>query len=321
MKKTIMFLILIVVIALVYGWYSVTQPVFSKIEKADTGISFNAETLNFNVNTLVRKFFPRSEKYAVNLEKCAQFIKSEFVKFTSLTRFHTFTINGEQYHNVIASFGPQEGARIIVGAHYDTAGEQPGADDNASGVAALIALAEHLSKTELKHRIDLVAYTLEEPPYFRTSNMGSAWHVDWLKQNEVDVKLMVALEMLGFYSDEPGSQTYPLPLLKLFYPDTANYIAVVGVMGDGGVTKRAKVLMKSSNNVPVYSINAPRFIPGIDFSDHINFWNEGYPAIMITDTAFYRNQHYHTGGDVPEILDYEKMAEVLKGVYYMILNY
>lgn len=132
---------------------------------------------------------------------------------------------------------------------------------------------------------------------------------------------MVALEMLGYFSDEADSQEYPVPMLKLFYPTTGNYIAIVGETSDGGITKKAKVLMQSASDVPVYSINAPRFIPGIDFSDHLNYWNEAYPAIMITDTAFFRNKHYHTGGDVPQNLNYQKMADVLKGVFHLITTY
>jgi len=166
-----------------------------------------------------------------------------------------------------------------------------------------------------------VAYALEEPPYFKTDQMGSAWHTFKMREEKVDIKLMISLEMLGFFSDQPESQQYPVPLLKLFYPAKGNFIAIIGLFNQGGITKKAKTLMQSATSMDVYSINAPRIIPGIDFSDHLNYWNEGYPAIMITDTAFFRNHAYHTVDDVPEKLDYEKMSDVLSGIFNLITQY
>lgn len=308
-------------VLLVFVWYLLTQPVFLHTEKKTNPVRFDADRLRHFVEVIVSDYFPRDAARVHNLNSCARYIRKEFSAHSPRTDYQVITIDQKEYKNVIASFGPEDGPRIIVGAHYDTAGEQPGADDNASGVAALLALAEKLSNLPLKHRVDLVAYTLEEPPYYRTANMGSARHVSLLKESNVDVKLMIALEMLGYYSEEPGSQDYPVGLLKLFYPTTGNYIAIVGQLGDGKTVRSAKELMRAASDVPVYSINAPRLIPGIDFSDHMNFWDEGYPAIMITDTAFYRNRAYHTVADLPQRLDYQKMASVLQGVFNIITGY
>ena len=195
----------------------------------------------------------------------------------------------------------------------------PGADDNASGVAGLIELAYLLGKTSLPVRVELVAFTLEEPPFFRTPFMGSAIHAASLKKQGVKVRIMFALEMIGFFSDASHSQGFPLSILRLFYPSQGNFIAVVGKLGQGSVVRRVKQAMRGPSLLPVYSINAPRFVPGIDFSDHLNYWEAGYEAVMITDTAFYRNQGYHTLQDTPDTLDYERMAMVVQGVYAAIL--
>jgi hypothetical protein len=233
-----------------------------------------------------------------------------------------FTAGGREYKNIICSYGPGDAERLIVGAHYDVCGAQAGADDNASGVAGLLELARQLKKNspQLDHRIDMVFYTLEEPPHFRTPTMGSAIHAKYLYDNNIKVKGMICLEMIGYYSEEKGSQHYPLGLLKLFYPSRANYIAVVGKMGQGRFLRKVKRKMISSCGINVRSINAPTFVPGIDFSDHLNYWHYGYDAVMITDTSFYRNDNYHQPGDIPSTLDYDKMAEVVKGVYNAIVG-
>jgi Zn-dependent M28 family amino/carboxypeptidase len=160
----------------------------------------------------------------------------------------------------------------------------------------------------------LVAFSLEEPPFFNTPDMGSAVFAKSLADQKVGVKIMIAFEMIGYFSDEPGSQAYPLPLLRLFYPGKGNYIAVVDKLASNQARK-IKIIMRSHARIPVHSINAPRFLPGIDLSDHKNFWEYGYPAVMITDTAFYRNRAYHTANDTPDRLNYEKMAQVIHGIY------
>jgi hypothetical protein len=155
---------------------------------------------------------------------------------------------------------------------------------------------------------------LEEPPFFRSNNMGSAVYAKSLSESGAEVKLMIALEMIGYFSDEQGSQDYPSPLLGLYYPSAGNFIAIVDQMWSVQA-QRMKKSMARATELPVCSINAPGFIPGIDFSDHINFWHNGYPAVMVTDTAFYRNHAYHTNDDRAERLNYKKMAQVAYGVF------
>lgn len=230
----------------------------------------------------------------------------------------------QTYHNIIVRYGDVKAAQLIViGAHYDAAGENnPGADDNASGIAGLLEIARLLqeNKPPVKTGVELVFYTLEEPPFFGGHSMGSAFHADQLKENNIDVKLMISLEMIGYFSDHFLSQEFPLPLLYGFYPWTGNFIGVVGHPADRDVTKEFKQSMEDGAQVPVYSVNAPPIITGIDFSDHRSYWAHDWPALMVTDTAFYRNDQYHQSGDTPERLNYTKMADVVSGVYKALVD-
>jgi Zn-dependent M28 family amino/carboxypeptidase len=219
---------------------------------------------------------------------------------------------------VIALFGPQSPERVVIGAHYDGCGDTYGADDNASGVAGLLELAQLLGRETVPFQVELVAYTLEEPPFFATTGMGSHVHAKSLKEQGINLRLMISLEMIGYFSDEPGSQEFPVSPLKLLYPTKGNFISVVGHAANIFTTRKVKSAMQSASDLPVYSTNVPRMIPGVDFSDHRNYWIFGYDAIMITDTAFYRNRNYHTTGDTAEKLDYGKMAKVVDGVYKFV---
>jgi hypothetical protein len=159
---------------------------------------------------------------------------------------------------------------------------------------------------------------LEEPPAFGTKMMGSFIHAERLKEKNIKVKLAIVFDMIGFYSSEPNSQNYPAPLMDWYYPTKANFISVVSNFSNIGSVREVKSILKMSSNLPVYSINAPAFIPGIDFSDHRNYWKFNYPAVMISDTAFYRSNNYHSPKDTPDTLDYKKMAKVVEGVYNYI---
>ncbi|OFY86650.1 MAG: peptidase M28 [Bacteroidetes bacterium RIFCSPLOWO2_12_FULL_35_15] len=271
---------------------------------------------------LIKSPVARNDANVERLNQCANYIFEEFKKQTDQVEEQSYLVGTLEYKNIICSFGPRDAERIIVGAHYDVCDNQPGADDNASGVAGLLEIARLLKSQGgiLKYRIDLVAYSLEEPPNFRTENMGSAVHAKMLHDNKVKVKKMICLEMIGYFSEKPKSQEYPIGLMKLFYPAKGNYISVVGKTGQGKTVRNTKKEMKKNSSIKVCSINAPAFIPGIDFSDHLNYWKYGYTAVMITDTSFYRNANYHEKTDTLETLDIDKMAEVIKGVFYAIVN-
>jgi Zn-dependent M28 family amino/carboxypeptidase len=203
---------------------------------------------------------------------------------------------------------------------------QPGADDNASGVAGLIELARMLQQRmrqglQLNQSIELVFYANEEPPYFRTPYMGSAIHAKSLKDAGRNASLMLSLECIGYFSDKPGSQDFPIRMLDRVYPDVGNFIALVGYYQDSAVSRQVKTAMQSAISLPVYSINAPGFIVGIDFSDHLNYYNEGFVGMMVTNTAFYRNKAYHTPQDTADRLDYARMAQVVDGVQAVVMQH
>ena len=145
--------------------------------------------------------------------------------------------------------------------------------------------------------------------------MGSARHAKLLHDQKVNVKCMIALEMIGYFSSEPGSQLYPIPVLRIFYPSKGNSIAIVGRLDQRKIVRKIKRLMKGATDVPVYSVNAPLMVTGIDYSDHRSYWKYGYDAVMITDTAVYRNFQYHTPNDTADRLNYELMAKTVVQIF------
>lgn len=316
--KLILIVLLVFTVMVVASWFWITQPLISNPTSL-AAVSADPARLEVHVRMLSTQIHPRDESHPENLDRAAAYIRAEFQKAGGIVSEQPYEVNGKTYRNVIGWVGPETTQRIIVGAHYDTAGPFPGADDNASGVAGLIELAELLSRQQLPLRVELVAFTLEEPPYFRTAHMGSAIHAASLRKQGVDVRAMVSLEMIGYFSDEPESQKFPASLLGAFYPSRGNFIAVVGTLGEGLIVRRVKAAMRGASPLPVYSINAPSSVPGVDFSDQLNYWNAGYDAVMITDTAFFRNQNYHTAYDTPDRLDYKRMAMVVEGVYAAVL--
>lgn len=253
----------------------------------------------------------------VTLNKAARYIYDAFRQQTDSTGVQTYTVQGRQYRNIIASFGPATAPRIVVGAHYDVCGPHPGADDNASGVAGLLELARLLHQQDIrnwKYRIDLVAFTLEEPPIFRTSGMGSAVHARYLKEQNISVKGMISLEMIGYYRDGKHTQHFPAGFLKLFYGSRGNFITVVQKLHGGRFVRQFRRGFRKGAGVRVKVFKGPASIEGIDYSDHLNYWAEGWDALMITDTSFFRNANYHQAGDTPDTLDYARMSAVVNKV-------
>lgn len=255
------------------------------------------------------------------LNKTAAYIKDVFALYADTVYEQHFFVNGKSYKNIVCSFGTQHTKRVVVGAHYDVCDEQEGADDNASGVVGLLELSRLLKNKPLKSRIDLVAYTLEEPPYFRTEYMGSYIHAKWLYDNKVDVLGMVSLEMIGYFKDERKTQSYPIGALALIYGNKGNYITLVKKFAAGSFTRKFCKKFKSTKFIKTKKFSGPRALPGIDFSDHLNYWKFGYSALMITDTAFYRNKNYHKTTDTMETLDINRMTKVIDGVFDTLIGF
>lgn len=287
--------------------------------------------LRADVRHLSAALYPRSYDQVESLDRSAQFILAELRRSGGRVSEQPVDAEGVRYRNLVARYGPEQGALLVIGAHYDSDGDAqraarnggeatpathtPGADDNASGTAALLELARLLGRHPPARPVELVAYTLEEPPYFRTEHMGSAWHARALKAAGQPVELMLSLEMVGYFSDEPGSQHYPVSGMEALYSDRGDFILVAGHLGDFALTRQVKARMAGAGDLPVHSINAPALLQGIDFSDHLNYWREGYPALMVTDTAFLRNPHYHRAEDTWETLDYQRLGKVVQAVF------
>ena len=266
---------------------------------------------------------PRNYKNPDSLNIIAGYIHDELARLDCKVKFQPYQVQRIEYKNVIASFGDGPGKRIIVGAHYDVYGDYPGADDNASAVAGLLETARLLNRNnaKLKSPVDFVAYTLEEPPFFDTEFMGRAVHARFLHDNNIPIKLMICFEMIGYYSDQPNSQGFPLPGLSLMYPDKGNFIAVVGKFSQRKIVKRVKQLMKKYSEIDVYPVAIPFLDALAGLSDQKSYWKYNYPAVMINDTSFFRNPNYHSETDTIDTLNFEKMGEVVKGVYGTIMNY
>lgn len=227
----------------------------------------------------------------------------------------TYSVAGHEVKNLDVSLVGSDAADgvVIVGAHYDSVARTVGADDNATGVAATLALARLLRGSKFRRTVRFVFFVNEEPPYFQTDAMGSLAYARQLKHDRVPVHAMISLEMLGFYSDAPGSQKYP-PVLGLLYPSRGDFIGFVGNPESRDLLRRCIRRFRESTNFPSEGVAAPANWPGIGWSDHWSFWQEQYPAIMVTDTAIFRNPYYHTPRDTADRLDFAKMARVVGGV-------
>lgn len=263
----------------------------------------------------------RNHKNIDQLNAVADYIHQNFAAYGDSTIFQEYEVDGKIYKNVITSFGAENTKRIIIGAHYDVCGDQQGADDNATGVTALLELARMLKGQKLKYRVDLVAYTLEEPPYFRTENMGSYIHAKYLKDNKIDVYGMASVEMIGYFRDEKGSQSFPVGILSWVYGDQGDFIMLVKKLsGAGSFVRNFIGNFKDSGQLKTETFSALKFVAGIDYSDHLNYWNFNIPALMITDTSFFRNKNYHEPTDTLETLDTKRMTKVIDAIFFSIIH-
>jgi len=272
--------------------------------------------LRLAVTKLSREIGFRTYQDLDRLDKTVKYISAEFAAFGYQVAHQSFKFAGNTYQNVIAELKGSTAPEnvLVVGAHYDTVRTTPGADDNASGVAGLLRLAKLLAGRPLGKTVRFVAFALEEPPAYRTKNMGSYHYAAGLKKGGEQVEGMICLEMIGYFIDRPGSQHYPIPFMKLRFPKLGNYIAMVGNRRSKRFTLQMAGGFQAATDLPLVTLNAPAFVVGIDFSDHWSFGKFGYPAFMVTDTAFYRNPNYHSPSDLPDTLDYNRMAMVVEGL-------
>ena len=253
------------------------------------------------------------------LEQAAQYISTRLTAAGYTPRRQTFELAKLPLSNVEAVLqGTTHGAEIVVvGAHYDTVVGCPGANDNATGVAAVLELAQRFSGRRQPRTIRFVAFVNEEPPFFQTEHMGSAVYANALRSGDERVAGMLSLETMGYYSEERGSQRYPAPMATI-YPDVGNFIGFVADVASARLLWRARRAFKRRTSFPLQSATVPAAIPGVGWSDHWAFWQAGYPAMMVTDTAPYRYPWYHTADDTPEKVDCDRLAHVVDGLEAVI---
>ena len=255
-----------------------------------------------------------------SLQKAANYIEAEFSKAGLDIEIQEWKASGNTYSNIIGSYNSTATKGLIVGAHYDVCGDQPGADDNASAVAGLLETARLASAINpaIDYKIDFVSYCLEEPPFFDTNKMGSYIHAKSLSESKAKVICMICFEMIGYFSDEPGSQSYPSSELAKLYPDTANFIVVVGIQKFHGFNQKVHTLMSKDSKINVEFISFPDANELAGLSDQSSYWEFGYPALMINDTSFIRNPNYHEVTDTIETLGFDKMTAVVNSAYNAI---
>lgn len=295
------------------------------------GISFSGElppltteqaqirdALGKHVYSLAGEIGERSGSQMSKLNETADYIEAQFSSYGYIPVNRTFA--EEQYRNIeIDLYGLQKRDEIIVvGAHYDTTWMTPGADDNASGVAALLEISRILDNRRYARTIRLVAFANEEVPYYRRAEMGSMVSAKRSYNRSEQIVAMFSLEMLGYYSEQPGSQRYP-QILRPFYPDRGNFIAFIANPYSINLQYQAISYFRDQQIFPSEGLIAPPWLVRvIRRSDHASYWYYDYPAVMITDTSFYRNPHYHRGGDSWQTLDYDRMARVVDGLVSML---
>jgi Zn-dependent M28 family amino/carboxypeptidase len=272
-----------------------------------------------HVRTLGGDIGERNVYHPAKLEQAAQYVEHQFRNLGFIPNVQEYQAGGQPVRNIDAT---QPGTTradeiIVVGAHYDSVRGAPGANDNASGVAAVLEIARMLRGAKLARTVRYVAFVNEEPPFFQTDQMGSMVYARRCRERGEKVVAMLTPETIGCYSDEKKSQHYP-SVLSLFYPSVGNFIAFVGESESGHLVARCVERFRAHAKFPSEGGAAPKSIEGVGWSDHWSFSRQGYPALMITDTAPFRYAHYHTAQDTPDKCDYDRMARVVEGVARVI---
>ena len=277
------------------------------------------DNLKHHVMELSGRIGERNVWRTGSMAAAASYIRAEFEAAGYELNIQSFPSRGETLDNLEAVLPGHDAADeiIVVGAHYDSVAGSPGADDNASGVAALLELARLLAGTTLSRSVYFVAFANEEAPFFYGDEMGSNLYAARAQAQGKRIAAMLSLETMGYFTDQPGSQRYPFPF-SLFYPDTGNFIGFVGNLASRALVRQAIGAFRASTPFPSDGVAAPSGIEGIHWSDHWSFWEAGYPAIMVTDTAPFRYPHYHEATDTSEQLDYSGFARVTGGLVEVI---
>jgi Zn-dependent M28 family amino/carboxypeptidase len=272
----------------------------------------------------------RSVRLPANLKKTAAYIKKFYQDIGVAVHARTYAYSDLPMDNIVAeiSSGARPEHRFLVGAHYDSVAGTVGADDNASAIAVQLEVARHLTALIVEEKLDLavkfVSFALEEPPVYGTRHMGSRVYAKMARGQKEKIDGMICLEMVGYACHEPGCQHYPFPLMFMNYPRKGNFIGIVNNFKSREFAGKMAGQFKKNKRLPVVRLTVPFngwVLPAVRLSDHASFWDQGFKAVMVTDSAFFRNPHYHTAGDTMDRLDFEFMAELVESLLFFFLSH
>ncbi|HMF45854.1 MAG TPA: M28 family peptidase [Candidatus Udaeobacter sp.] len=321
--------IVVVAVLVLLWWFGMRMPGInvSKAGPLSPDEVVLREELRANVQKLAGGIGERNVWHYPQLNAAADFIEDSFSRAGLRTRRDSYEMRGQPCHNIEAEIPGNRPEIIVIGAHYDSVFGSPGANDNGSGAAAVLALAQRFAAREKEQHppqrmpnktLRFVAFVNEEPPYFLSGEMGSLVYARRCKEQGDKISAMISLETIGYFSDAPHSQTYPSPGLGVFYPKVGNFIGFVSNVKSRVLLRRVVTLFRKNAKIPSEGASLPAFIPGVSWSDQWSFWQQGYPAIMVTDTAPFRYPYYHSSNDTPDKLDYDRFALVVSGMEKVI---
>jgi len=318
-----------IMLALILGSLYSTNLYADNRKRPMIDIEQTSKRLQDHVKALTVNIGERSVHVPENLKRTASYITSSYKDMGVSVHSQTYSYADLPVENIVAeiSFSPNPQHRFLVGAHYDSVTGSVGADDNASAVAVQLEVARQLSTRMGKEILDLavkfVSFALEEPPVYGTRHMGSRVYAKMARREKEQIDGMICLEMVGYTCREPGCQDYPFPLIFRDYPKTGNFIGIINNFKSREFAGKLAQQFQNNKQLPVLKLTVPFngwVIPAVRLSDHASFWDKGFKAVMITDSAFYRNPYYHTAADTMDKLDFEFMAELVENLLLFFLS-
>lgn len=321
MRWLLRILIAVALVVLIAWWMMIRMPGRSRSKQPDAlgGEQMKLrDELAADVRVLAGEIGERNVPHYPQLQAAADYVERAFKSAGLTTRRDSFEVRGRTCDNIEAEIRGTSSEIVLVGAHYDSVFGSPGANDNGSGVAAMLALARRWAGLTTKRTLRFVAFVNEEPPYFLGEEMGSLVYAGRCKQRGDKIVAMISLETIGYFSDEPNSQRYPIPGLGLKYPTRGNFIGFVSNVGSRKLLRKVLGAFREVAQTPSEGAAFPANIPGIGWSDQWSFWQHGYDGIMVTDTAPFRYPFYHSLGDTPDKLNYDAMARIVTGMQHAV---
>ena len=279
------------------------------------------QSLQQDIQKISVKIGARNYSQYQSLDATRQFLETTLIELGYEVKQQKFKIKEDLYYNlVVEKVGTEKPNEVVlVGGHYDSAFNSPGANDNGSGAAATLELARIFANKPTKRTVRFVEFVNEEPPFFTTKDMGSLVYANQLKRERENIIAMLSLETMGYFSDVENSQKYPFPI-NFFYPNKGNFIGFIGNLESGDLVRKSISSFRRHVSFPSEGASLPSWIPGVGWSDQWAFWQQGYKGIMVTDTAPFRYPFYHTEQDTIDKVNFEKLARVVSGLADVIAD-